>query len=55
MTATTHTRPRAGAHDPAVAVGLLLAGSLLSFYVIGLPLIAAGAWMWARRREPGAS
>jgi hypothetical protein len=39
-----------GSQDPAIAVGLLLTGSLLSFYVVGLPLIALGAWMWARRQ-----
>jgi len=37
-------------YDPGIAVGLILVGSLLSFYVVGLPLIAVGAWMWTRRR-----
>jgi hypothetical protein len=37
-------------YDPGIAVGLILAGSLLSFYLVGLPLIAVGAWMWTRRR-----
>jgi hypothetical protein len=37
-------------YDPALAVGLILAGCLLSFYLVGLPLIAVGAWMWTRRR-----
>ena len=36
--------------DPGIAVGLILVGSLLSFYLVGLPLIAVGAWMWTRRR-----
>jgi len=37
-------------YDPAIAVGLILVGSLLSFYLVGLPLIAVGAWAWMRRR-----
>ena len=37
-------------YDPGIAVGLILVGSLLSFYLVGLPLIAVGAWMWMRRR-----
>ena len=37
-------------YDPGIAIGLILVGSLLSFYVVGLPLIAVGAWMWTRRR-----
>ena len=36
-------------YDPGLAVGLILVGSLLSFYLVGLPLIAVGAWMWTRR------
>ena len=37
-------------YDPALAIAVLLSGCLLSFYVIGLPLVAMGAWMWVRRR-----
>ena len=37
-------------YDPGIAAGLILVGSLLSFYLVGLPLIAVGAWMWMRRR-----
>jgi len=38
-------------YDPAVAIAVVLAGCWLSFYAVGLPLIAAGAWMWVRRRR----
>lgn len=34
--------------DPAVGVGLVLLGCLLSFYVVGLFLIPVGAWLWKR-------
>lgn len=33
--------------DPAAGIAVLLAGCLLTFYLIGIPVIAVGAWMLA--------
>jgi hypothetical protein len=41
-------RPRRRVGDPAVGVGVVLVGCLLSFYVIGLLVIPVGAWIWRR-------
>ena len=42
--------------DPAPGIAVVLAGCFLTFYLVGLPMIALGAWMLRRgenaRRRP---
>lgn len=38
-----------GRFDPAAGIAVVLAGCLLTFYLIGIPIIAVGAWMLAHQ------
>ena len=38
------------ARGEVLPVALLLTGGMLTFYLVGFPLIAAGAWLWHRKR-----
>ena len=41
-------RARRG-RDPLLGVSLILAGSLLTFFVVGLVLVPVGIWLLPRR------
>jgi hypothetical protein len=39
--------------DPAAGIAVVLAGCFLTFYLVGLPMIALGAWMLRRGERAG--
>jgi hypothetical protein len=39
--------------DPAPGIAVVLAGCFLTFYLVGLPMIALGAWMLRRGESAG--